>query len=94
MSPFLLHAGKFALFSAIFLPQVWSQDCVAFGVDFQDQGSYFQNSQSTDNFTFVSRFEGCQNTFANNVLVEPSGKEILCSNTNLQPDDTPELSTW
>lgn len=94
MSPVLSHAGKFALLSILFLPKVWSQDCVTFGVDFQDQGSYFQNSLSLDNFTFVSRFEHCQNTFANNILVEPSGYEIRCSDTNLQPDDTPEISNW
>ncbi|KAL8821165.1 MAG: hypothetical protein Q9191_007365 [Dirinaria sp. TL-2023a] len=82
----------------------------SFGVDFVDQGTYFQNSLSTDNFTFVSRFEGqcpshvmmayaqslqpgCQNGIANNLLVDPNGDEYICSNTPLQPDDTPELST-
>lgn len=66
---------------------------MAFGVDFQDQGSYFQDSLSTDSFTFVSRFEGCQNTFAKNYLMG-TDIEVMCSDTNLQPDDTPELSTW
>ena len=32
--------------------------CITFGVDFQDGGSYFQNSLSTDPFTFVQEFEG------------------------------------
>lgn len=32
--------------------------CKSFGVDFQDGGSYFQNVNSTDPFTFVSKFEG------------------------------------
>lgn len=36
----------------------WSNPCVSYGVDFQDQGSYFQNISSTDPFTFVSFFEG------------------------------------
>lgn len=94
MSSLLSYAGKFALLSAIFLPQVWSQDCVVFGVDFQDQGTYFQNSLSPEDFNFVSRYEGCQNVTADNLLVKPDGDEILCSDTNLQPDDTPELSTW
>ena len=33
-------------------------DCLSFGMDFQDGGSYFQNNASTDPFTFVSQFEG------------------------------------
>ena len=32
--------------------------CESFGMDFQDQGSYFQNNQSVDPFTFVSQFKG------------------------------------
>ena len=32
--------------------------CVAYGMDFQNGGSYFQNSNSNDNFTFVSEFDG------------------------------------
>jgi hypothetical protein len=31
--------------------------CVSYGMDFQDGGSYFQNSLSNDNFTFVSQFD-------------------------------------
>lgn len=100
-----------ALTSFFLVPQVWAQTCESFGVDFVDQGTYFQNSLSTDNFTFVSRFEGqysshvimayaqslqtgCQNGIANNLLVDPNGDEYICSNTPLQPDDAPELSTW
>jgi hypothetical protein len=33
-------------------------DCVSYGMDFQNGKSYFQNSLSNDNFTFVSQFEG------------------------------------
>jgi len=70
-----------------------SQQCQSFGVDFQDQGSYFQNISSSDPFSFVSIFEGCQNDEANNILVDPNGDEYLCTDTDLQPDDTNELST-
>jgi hypothetical protein len=35
-----------------------SADCVSYGMDFQNGGSYFQNSLSNENFTFVSQFEG------------------------------------
>ncbi|KAF2812432.1 uncharacterized protein BDZ99DRAFT_383484 [Mytilinidion resinicola] len=68
-------------------------DCVSFGMDFQDGGSYFQNSLSSDPFTFVSQFEGCDNDTATNVFVDPNGDQYLCTDTNLQPDDTDELST-
>lgn len=33
-------------------------DCISYGMDFQNGGSYFQNSLSNDDFTFVSQFEG------------------------------------
>lgn len=35
--------------------------CQSFGVDFQDGGSYFQNSLSNASFTFVSKYEGSSN---------------------------------
>ncbi|KAF2655214.1 hypothetical protein K491DRAFT_434841 [Lophiostoma macrostomum CBS 122681] len=69
------------------------QTCYSYGIDFQNGGSYFQNSLSNDNFTFVSQYSGCQNDFAYNILVDPNGDQTLCSNTNLQPDDTNMLST-
>ncbi|KAF2493425.1 hypothetical protein BU16DRAFT_465305 [Lophium mytilinum] len=74
-------------------------DCESFGMDFQDGGSYFQNSLSSDPFTFVSQFEalttceGCDNDTATNVFVDPNGDQYLCTDTALQPDDTDELST-
>ncbi|KAF2103703.1 hypothetical protein NA57DRAFT_18329, partial [Rhizodiscina lignyota] len=75
-------------------------DCVSFGMDFQDGGSYFQNSLSTDPFTFVSQFEGkrsqmrsCNNDTASNIFVDPNGDQVLCSDTSLTPDDTNQMST-
>ncbi|KAI9664628.1 MAG: hypothetical protein M1821_006074 [Bathelium mastoideum] len=68
-------------------------DCVSYGVDFQNGGTYFQNSLSSAPFTFVSEFEGCQNDTAQNILVDPNGDEYLCTDTPLTPDDTPEMST-
>ena len=35
-----------------------SATCQAYGVDFQNGGSYFQNTLSSDDFTFVSQFSG------------------------------------
>ncbi|KAK4503237.1 hypothetical protein PRZ48_006665 [Zasmidium cellare] len=67
--------------------------CESYGVDFQNGGTYFQNASSTDDFTFVSMFEQCQDDEATNILVDPNGDEYQCSNTPLQPDDTNQLST-
>jgi hypothetical protein len=90
-----------------------SPSCIAFGVDFQDGGSYFQNSLSNSDFTFVSQFEGslshtsfsiwrtladvdagCEPDVANNILIDDQGDQYECTDTNLTPSDTNELSTW
>ena len=47
-----------SFFLPIFLPKIWAQTCNSFGVDFVDGGSYFQNSLSTEAFSFVSEYEG------------------------------------
>ncbi|KAK1811817.1 hypothetical protein LTR12_013828 [Friedmanniomyces endolithicus] len=70
-----------------------AQSCESFGDDFQNGGSYFQNSLSSDPFTALQEFEGCQNDTANNVLVDPNGDQSQCSNTPLLPNDTPQLIT-
>jgi hypothetical protein len=46
-----------------------SQDnpCQSFGKDFQDGGTYFQNSLSSDPFTFVEYFEGKRPALSRNV---------------------------
>ena len=82
--------------------------CVSYGVDFQSGGSYFQNISSTSPFTFVSLFEGkarllfvlttlneagCQDDVANNILVDPNGDEYQCTDTDLTPPDSDQLST-
>lgn len=94
MSFRISNCCRYALLLGFLVTKIQSQTCVSFGVDFQDGQSYFQNSLSNDPFTFVSEFQGCQADVANNILVDPNGDEILCSNTNLTPDLTPELSTW
>lgn len=86
-----------ALVFATVVGTVLAQDqydvCESWGIDFQDKGSYFQNKSSSDPFTFVSTFEGCQNDVANNILVDPSGDQYLCSDTPLLPSDTYQMST-
>lgn len=68
-------------------------DCESFGVDFQSGGTYFQNVNSTDPFTAVQEFTGCQNDTAHNIFVDPNGDQSECTETAMQPDDTPELIT-
>ncbi|QDS75105.1 hypothetical protein FKW77_007220 [Venturia effusa] len=67
--------------------------CKSFGVDFQDGGSYYQNSNSSDPFTFVSKYEGCQTDQADNIFVDPTGNQYECSQTTLTPDDAPMMAT-
>ncbi|KAL1297196.1 hypothetical protein AAFC00_004766 [Neodothiora populina] len=81
------------LASALLSTRTLAQSCVSYGVDFQSGGSYFQNISSTDDFSFVSVFEGCQDDVANNILVDPNGDEYQCTDTPLQPDDTNQMAT-
>jgi len=39
-------------------------------------------------------YKGCQADVADNILVDPNGDQWECTQTNLTPDDTPEMSTW
>lgn len=105
-----LPSGSRLFLLGLLARNAFAQTCQSFGVDFQDGGSYFQNSLSTDPFTFVEEFEGsdlepyssdvcsyilgCQNDYAENILVDPNGNEYNCTNTPMTPPDTPELSTW
>lgn len=68
--------------------------CLAFGIDFKDGESYFINSASTDNFTIVTSFEGCNADNADVWFVPPSGDELDCSTIPTLPSDTNEISTW
>ncbi|TKA49835.1 hypothetical protein B0A49_11820, partial [Cryomyces minteri] len=93
MSPLSSVTGAAALLFAVFGSQAWAQTCYSYGMDYQNGGSYFINSLSTDTWTFVSQFEGCQTDVANNILVDPNGDELQCTNTNLTPNDVDQMST-
>ena len=67
--------------------------CNTFGIDFVDGNSYFINTLSNDSFTCVSEFEGCNADVADIMLVLPDGDELICSEVQTTPDDTPEMST-
>lgn len=55
-----ISIGRKLLYLGLLARVTLTQDnpCITFGVDFQDGGSYFQNSLSTSPFTFVQEFEG------------------------------------
>ncbi|KAF2189542.1 hypothetical protein K469DRAFT_700748 [Zopfia rhizophila CBS 207.26] len=67
--------------------------CQSFGVDFVDDQHYFINTLSSESFTCVSTFEGCNKDVADVLLVDPKGDEYLCSQIPTTPDSTPEMST-
>lgn len=67
--------------------------CYSYGVDFVDEGSYFINSQSQDQFTAVSYFQGCQNDTADVLFVAPDNGEYLCSQMPTVPDNQNQIST-
>jgi len=67
--------------------------CYSYGVDFVDEGSYFINSQSTEQFSAVSYFQGCQNDTADVLFVAPDNDEYLCSQIPTVPENKNQLST-
>ena len=74
--------------------EVFAQ-CQSYGVDFVDGGSYFQNISSSDDFTFISYFEGCAGEGSiTPILVDPNEDEYFCSDIETSPDDVNFNSTW
>jgi hypothetical protein len=63
-------------------------ECVGYGMDIHDGGSYFLNSESHEKFSFVSQFEGCHEDVAYNFLYDPDGREYVCSPTDMTPSGT------
>ncbi|KAH0274714.1 hypothetical protein KCU91_g5091, partial [Aureobasidium melanogenum] len=70
-----------------------SAQCEVYGIDIQNGGTYFENSELTVPFSLVQEFSGCQNDTANNILVDPNGDQYECSDTPLVPAYTPETVT-
>lgn len=42
-----------------------SAQCLVYGIDIQNGGTYFENAELTVPFTLVQEFSGCQNDTAN-----------------------------
>ncbi|KAF2084454.1 hypothetical protein K490DRAFT_558, partial [Saccharata proteae CBS 121410] len=69
--------------------------CYSYGIDFQNGGSYFINAESTDNFTAVTQFEGCEEDTATVWIIGPDESQgpIYCSDIALTPDDANQMTT-
>lgn len=87
-----LRATSATLALLSLVPSVFG-DCESFGVDFTSGGTFFQNSNSSDPFTAIQEFTGCQDDTAHNVFIDPTGDQTECSETPMQPDDAPQLIT-
>ncbi|KAF2145684.1 uncharacterized protein K452DRAFT_315875 [Aplosporella prunicola CBS 121167] len=89
----LSKLGAFVAISALAQP-AFSSSCGSRGIDFSDEGSYFINQASSENFTAVTQFDGCSGGYANILLVEPETNDTyICSQIPTTPDDVPQLST-
>jgi hypothetical protein len=66
--------------------------CYSYGVDFLDEGSYFINSNSTESFSAVSTFKGCNTDVADILLIDPEDVEYICDDVPTTPDETNQLS--
>ncbi|RMX74780.1 hypothetical protein D0869_12256 [Hortaea werneckii] len=68
--------------------------CQVFGLDFQDGGSYFLNSNFSQNFMASYQFRGCNNATADVMLVNMNnGDQYFCSSVPTVPDNTTQVST-
>lgn len=94
VSRFLSLTAIAALLSFAASDDVYDPDsiCYSYGVDFVDEGHYFINSLSTDPFSSVSTFKGCNTDVADILLVDPDDIEYLCDDIPTTPSDTNQLS--
>ncbi|KAI6862627.1 hypothetical protein KC323_g5393 [Hortaea werneckii] len=68
--------------------------CQVFGLDFQDGGSYFLNSNSSQNFMASYLFKGCNDAIADVMLVNMNnGDQYFCSSVPTVPDNSTQVST-
>lgn len=85
---------SFLLLAIAFVARAFA-DCQSFGYDFVDGGSYFQNISSSDDFTFITYFEGCEGEGTiTPILVDPNENGYFCSDIATGPDDALLNSTW
>ena len=68
-------------------------DCQSYGIDYANGGSYYIDGGSTDQFTFLSTFSGCNDENISPVLQDPNGKQYSCSAVRTTPDGAQSVST-
>jgi hypothetical protein len=68
--------------------------CTTYGVDYQEGGNYFINTNSNEAFTFLSGFDGCNNATAQLSLVnEDTGDQYDCGSVPTVPNNAPQTAT-
>lgn len=71
-----------------------SSVCTTYGVDFEDGGSYFINANSNASFTFVSKFDGCNNDTASLQLVnQDTSDQYDCGEVPTVPNNASQTAT-
>ncbi|KAL7623435.1 hypothetical protein AAE478_007117 [Parahypoxylon ruwenzoriense] len=67
--------------------------CSSYGVDYVNGGSYDIDSSSSDDFTFTTMFQGCEQESVTPILVDPAGTQYPCSAIDTTPDGEHVTST-
>ncbi|KAI1773579.1 hypothetical protein F4818DRAFT_116471 [Hypoxylon cercidicola] len=67
--------------------------CSSYGVDYVNGGSYDIDASSSNNFTFTTIFQGCDQETVKPVLLDPSGNQHPCSAVNTTPAGEQVTST-
>ena len=71
-----------------------SSVCSTSGVNYQDGGDYFVNTNSNQAFLIVSTFQGCNNDTADVSLVnESTGDQYDCGQVLTVPNGVPQTAT-
>lgn len=68
-------------------------DCTSYGVDYSSGESYYIDSTSSQYFSFITVFQGCNQESISPVLIAPDGNEYACSAIKTQPAEQQVIST-
>ncbi|KAK8099084.1 uncharacterized protein PG998_012325 [Apiospora kogelbergensis] len=90
MAATLLH--RLWLIAALVTLRV-AADCVSYGVDFANGGSYNIDGSSNENFSFSTIFQGCSDESITPVLRDSNENSYVCSSILTTPEGTAVTST-
>jgi hypothetical protein len=68
-------------------------DCVSYGIDYANGGAYYIDASSSQYFTFITVFQGCNQESINPILVGPDNSQYACSTINTTPGGNQVTST-